>query len=649
MVKQGLKTGEVLDSKYRIEKLLGQGGMGAVYRAIHLGTKRIVAVKVINPQFSINAEFIERFRREAETAGRLRHPNVVDVTDFGFADVNNQRVAYLVMEYLDGFSLADILNEEGKLPLSWVVDIFEQVCSAVNEAHRLGIIHRDLKPDNIWLEPNRLGGYTVKVLDFGLVKIDLSKSTELESPSFSTSVREKAENNPELNNSATLIQATAPFEAATQIKEAADLGTRHIPAEDKFSNSGPSFSENAGNEKKQSHPVDNRASTKAVRTTELTRVGSIMGTPLYMSPEQCRGEQQLDAQSDIYSLGIIAYRMITGETPFTGTPLELLKSHETAEPPPIRDKNFKIPKKTANLVMAALSKKPEQRPESAAGFAGALRVSTEGSGYLLRSAISLYSEHFPSFFKISLFAYAPLILIVSTLYLTDTFDASGMIISAVLFIAMIISNLLAYFIVSAATVPMVIQLILAPLRFLRIKTAFLVLRRRWRVFTLSSIAVTALILFGTILFIIPGIIAAAAYVLYAPVVVTENLNVRASLKRAYNLMKRNWSTVLIITILQFTLPILVWYASMNISFAFKLADDWSPKEMSFHFSMSGTSSIYQLLNIFVTPLTAIMTALLYLKTRRAGGESLTEAVNQIDELEIPGSKLTKSLRNSVSS
>src|SRR6185295_7359853 len=164
-------VGEILDDKYRLEQLLGSGGMGAVFLATHLGTERYVALKLIAPQFMRNEEFVERFKREARAAGRLRHPNVVDVTDFGFATVTNGRVAYLVMEYLDGCTLGDVLAEEQRLPLDWVVDILEQVCSAVNEAHQQGIIHRDIKPDNIWLEPTRLGGYRVKVLDFGIAKL----------------------------------------------------------------------------------------------------------------------------------------------------------------------------------------------------------------------------------------------------------------------------------------------------------------------------------------------------------------------------------------------------------------------------------------------------------------------------------------------
>ena len=123
-------VGQVLDGKYRLERLLGQGGMGAVFLATHLGTDRYVALKLIAPQFMRNQEFVERFKREARAAGRLRHPNVVDVTDFGFSGDGEDRVAYLVMEYLDGCTLSDVLAEENRLPLYWVVDILEQGCGA---------------------------------------------------------------------------------------------------------------------------------------------------------------------------------------------------------------------------------------------------------------------------------------------------------------------------------------------------------------------------------------------------------------------------------------------------------------------------------------------------------------------------------------
>ena len=109
--------GQVLDEKYRLERLLGRGGMGAVYLATHLGTERYVALKLITPQYMRNEEFVARFKREARAAGRLRHPNVVDVTDFGFAHAGTEAVAYLVMEYLDGCTLADVLVEGGRLDL----------------------------------------------------------------------------------------------------------------------------------------------------------------------------------------------------------------------------------------------------------------------------------------------------------------------------------------------------------------------------------------------------------------------------------------------------------------------------------------------------------------------------------------------------
>jgi hypothetical protein len=344
--------------------------------------------------------------------------------------------------------------------------------------------------------------------------------------------------------------------------------------------------------------------------------------------------------------------MLTGETPFTGRLDELIDLHTTAEPPPIRKKNPKAPRKMSRLVMAALAKNPNQRPHTAAGFASALRASVEGSGTLLRRAIVLYSERFPAFFKISLLAYTPLIAVVGVFSLSDkVISWEGMspiftmVFGSLLFLCMIVTNLLAYAVVSAVTVPIVTQLMIAPLRPLHIRAALATLRQRWWVFSAASFLVMVMIFLGSVLFIIPGVALALCYALYAPVVVMEGLGVRGTLKRARQLMKRSWSTVLIITVLQFTLPVLVWIASVDSTFILRLADDFSPKEFSFHFNMSGNSSLYQLLNIFVTPLTAIMTALLYLKTRQAGGESLKGAIEQFDALEIPRSRWQARMRS----
>lgn len=120
--------GQTLDSKYLIEKQLGQGGMGAVYKATHLGTSRPVALKVITPQFMANQEFVERFKIEAKATGKLQHPNIVNITDFGFTQLDSDNMAYLVMEFLEGHNLGDFLKSRGKLPLELIVDIVEQIC-----------------------------------------------------------------------------------------------------------------------------------------------------------------------------------------------------------------------------------------------------------------------------------------------------------------------------------------------------------------------------------------------------------------------------------------------------------------------------------------------------------------------------------------
>ena len=588
---------DVLDNKYQIEQLLGQGGMGAVYRATHLGTKRTVAVKVIQPQLSAHDQFVARFRREAEAAGRLRHPNVVDVTDFGLAQTADGPVAYLVMEYLDGCSLADIVSEEGALPIPWVVDILEQVCSAVETAHQAGIIHRDLKPDNIWLEPNGRGGYTVKVLDFGLVKLRETDHTTSPTPALETE---------------TLFLGSSE-ESATLIK------------------------------------------SPATQDENLTAVGSVMGTPFYMSPEQCRGER-LDARSDIYSLGVVAYRLLTGETPFKGSPVDVIELHKTAAPSPVREKNRKVPRKMARIVMSALAKDPAERPESAAGFAAALRASSEGPTHLLRQAFALYSEHFPTFFKIALLGYAPFTVLAVLYRFSDVFInpermeyTQLMVFGVVWFLTMAASLLFAYFFVSAATVPVVVQLMIAPLRAIRLKSIFAALRRRWRIFAVTSLLVMTLILVGSLLLVIPGLIAAIIYGLYGPVVIMEQQGVRGTLRRSRILSRRALLTVLVITVIQFALPIVIGKAAVSTDITFQLKDDWSPKQFGFSFSMSGGSIFAQLLNVLVTPLTTIMASLLYLKTRKAGGESLRDASDQFEALDIPRSKWQARMKSRLTS
>src|SRR5438128_7696057 len=454
-------VGQILDDKYRLERLLGQGGMGAVYLATHLGTDRYVALKLIAPQFMRNSEFVERFKREARAAGRLRHPNVVDVTDFGFARSGNESVAYLVMEYLDGCTLSDVLTEEDRLPLYWVVDIIEQVCAAVHEAHQQGIVHRDLKPDNIWLEPNGLGGYRVKVLDFGIAKLgEVSMTTPETLPSTQSD-----EHSPTLN----LSVKPAAARAATGVAEF-ELKETSLGPVDSLENETliqPSAKNKedvpltrASSDGDQTRLFDqgaeitaspNRANPDPLATvgaTGLTRVGAILGTPLYMSPEQCRGEA-LDARSDIYSLGIIAYQMLAGSAPFTGDINDVLRKHIEAAPPPLRERRKKVSKRMEQVIMSALAKNPDDRPSSALSFANALRASSEGTGKLFRRALVIYSEHFPVFFRLSLVAYMPVVLLTCLFVILDLLLKAGWlprlaggIIAGVLGVVMFITQLI---------------------------------------------------------------------------------------------------------------------------------------------------------------------------------------------------------------
>jgi hypothetical protein len=217
-----------------------------------------------------------------------------------------------------------------------------------------------------------------------------------------------------------------------------------------------------------------------------------------------------------------------------------------------------------------------------------------------------------------------------------------------IFLAIVAANLFAYAAVAALAAPIVVQLAIAPLRQVGLGLALATLRRRWQTFSATTAAVVAMTLAGAVLLVIPGIVSAICHALYAPVAVMEGLGVRATLRRARSLARRFPSTVVIITALQFTLPVLVWIASVDSSLTLKLADDWSPKEFGFGFVTSGRSSLYQLLNVLVAPLAAIMSAQLYLKTRQAGGEVLRDAVAQFEALEIPRSRWQRRMKHTSS-
>ena len=710
-------VGHVIDEKYRLERLLGRGGMGAVYLATHLGTARYVAVKLITPQFMANEEFVERFKREARAAGRLRHPNVVDVTDFGFGEVTNEPVAYLVMEYLDGCTLGDVLAEEERLPLEWVVDILEQVCSAVHEAHEQGIVHRDLKPDNIWLEPNRLGGYRVKVLDFGIAKLAETEFRAGEDalpnqlrpfaggPSGSGSsarpthlpVNSGLETDTLLyaddDQAALIAEGKEPRALKGQPDGAAPPDTvrdtrafsRQTVSTQAFASSAPTVAplgSTAGStaaqpasaaqpdsateqedgtlllEKTTRRVGADPRTTLSVGTSqgaELTRVGAIMGTPLYMSPEQC-ASKSLDARSDVYSLGVIAYQMLTGQTPFSGDMPSVMREHLENSPPYLRTQNKKIKERVANVVMSALAKDPADRPQSAAAFASSLRAQAEGIGSLYRRALTLYTEHFPKFCKLSVVAHIPVIILTFVLIgleLAEQAQPPGWGVGKILIIVAIVlvglSQIIAYFlaaaVISGMTAIIVTQLSVAPLRPVELHSAFKVLKRRWKPFIKTAIGVTIRVVIGLILLVIPGLVMQVRYALYGPVVLIEGLEKKAARLRARELASRSWKTVIIVSILQFVIPMLFSLAVGRISIGS------GPRGGGVSFS-GPAKQIYQqllgLVNILIIPLMSIVPALLYLKMRQLGGERLVDALAQIEEVDEERKEWQQRMRTKLS-
>ena len=631
-------VGEVLDEKYRLEHLLGQGGMGAVFLATHLGTERYVALKLISPQFMRNNEFVERFKREARAAGRLRHPNVVDVTDFGFANVKAGKVAYLVMEYLDGCTLGDVLAEEKRLPLEWVADILDQVCSAVHEAHQLGIVHRDLKPDNIWLEPNRLGGYRVKVLDFGIAKLGETTAPSPEDDPAATLIDDAP---PALTNahleSDTLLRPAGnePLTLGYKLKADGDgVGTvLQNPRTDPFlqpaEEDGTLLLEH-GTRSAAHHTAHVSTSSQG---SALTRVGAIMGTPLYMSPEQCGGGR-VDTRSDIYSLGVIAYQMLVGEPPFEGNTSTVMRAHREQSPHDLHKRDKKIPKRVAAVVMSALSKNPDERPPTAFAFASALRGQSEGIGALYRRAFSLYSEYFPKFVKLSFFAHLPAIVtggLLLILLASVPFPPKGgialkiLVVCAVgiLSLLQIVASMVAGAVISGVTAVIITQLTAAPLKPVELREAFEVMRRRWRPFLKTMIMVTWRIFLGLFLLFIPGLIMIIRYSLYAPVVLIEGLEKKAAMKRARELASRSWRTIIIVSIIQFLIPMMLGFFVGKVRVGVNL-------EAATVFSRISQFLLSQV-NILVMPLISIVPALLYLKMRQLGGEPLSAVLTQIEE------------------
>ncbi len=274
---EGLDPKTTIDGRYRVEYLLGSGGMADVYCATDLQLDRQVAIKILYRRFAQDAEFVERFRREASSAASLQHQHIVSVYDRGEWD----GTYYIAMEYLEGRTLKAIINEYGALDSDWAIDMTTQILRAARFAHRRNVIHRDFKPHNVIVDDDGLATVT----DFGIARAGAS---------------------------------------------------------------------------------------------DMTQTGSVMGTAQYLSPEQAQGHA-VSGQSDLYSIGVILYEMVTGQVPFEGeSAVTIALKHVSEEPTPPCAINPAISPQLQAVIMRSLAKDPAQRFATADEFIDALEQARYG-------------------------------------------------------------------------------------------------------------------------------------------------------------------------------------------------------------------------------------------------------------------------------
>ncbi len=280
----GVRPGDILAGKYRVERVLGQGGMGIVVAAHHIQLDEKVALKFLLPEALGSAEAVARFVREARAAVKIKSEHVARVSDVGTLETG---APYMVMEYLEGGDLSDWLKQRGPMPVEQASEFVLQACVAVADAHALGIVHRDLKPANLFCVRRSDGQLSIKVLDFGI-----SKLTDL-------------------------------------------------------SGTGPSMA--------------------------MTKTSALMGSPLYMSPEQMRSSKDVDAQTDIWALGIILFELLTGHPAFTAESVTELAIRVASEPAPlVRTSRPDVPPGVEAVIAKCLEKDKRQRFRNVAELAYAL-------------------------------------------------------------------------------------------------------------------------------------------------------------------------------------------------------------------------------------------------------------------------------------
>ncbi len=275
-----MTAASMIAGRYRIEGRLGVGGMSTVLLAFDERLERHVAVKLLAEHLADDPAFVARFRREAQAAARLVHPNIVQVFDFGFDDRAHQH--FIVMEHVAGHSCAELLRDRGHLDVEQAVDIVRQACRGLDYAHRNRVVHRDVKPGNLLVSDTDV----VKLADFGIAR--------------------------------------------------------------------------------------------ATDQSSITQVGSVLGTAAYLAPEQARGEEA-GPRADLYSLGVVAYQLLSGRLPYEASSLsELALKQQRGSPPPLQRLNPMVPAGVAESIASALAIEPEDRPATALELADAIHAGEEG-------------------------------------------------------------------------------------------------------------------------------------------------------------------------------------------------------------------------------------------------------------------------------
>ena len=278
-----MATEQLFADRYKLDRRLGVGGMATVQLAFDTRLERNVAVKLLAEHLAEDASFVSRFRREALAAARLVHPNIVQVFDFG-SDSRTGR-QFIVMEYVDGHSCAELLRDNGPMSPRDAVEILTQACRGLDYAHRNGVVHRDVKPGNLMVNTDGV----VKLADFGIAK--------------------------------------------------------------------------------------------AAEQSDITKVGSVLGTAAYLSPEQARGEKA-GPSSDMYALGVVSYQLMAGHLPYEAASLtDLARLQDSGPPPRLSDEVRDVPPTLAAAVARALARDPANRYEDAAEMEDALRDGLAGVGH----------------------------------------------------------------------------------------------------------------------------------------------------------------------------------------------------------------------------------------------------------------------------